>query len=125
MEGGDDASASLSPADASRMGKAAEHLIAAFCIMATRGANERLHGRYLAAMRDRALFRLLADLGPRVSEDLDRDLTDLSYQRGQRTLTFAGKGRKPRERPLVAHTLEALDDYLVARLTPRAAPSTR
>jgi hypothetical protein len=34
----DDASTGLSPADASRMGKAAEHLIAAFCIMATRGA---------------------------------------------------------------------------------------
>lgn len=31
MEGEDDASASLSPADASRRGKAAEHLIAAFC----------------------------------------------------------------------------------------------
>ena len=38
MEGEDDASASLSPADASRMGKAAGHLIAAFGIMATRGA---------------------------------------------------------------------------------------
>jgi hypothetical protein len=38
MEGEDDGSASLSPADASRMGNAAEHLIAAFCIMATRGA---------------------------------------------------------------------------------------
>ncbi|WP_285690533.1 hypothetical protein [Actinoplanes sp. NBRC 103695] len=38
VEGEDDASAGSSPADASRMGKAAEHLIAAFCIMATRGA---------------------------------------------------------------------------------------
>lgn len=38
MDEEDDASTGLSPADASRMGKAAEHLIAAFCIMATRGA---------------------------------------------------------------------------------------
>jgi len=38
MEEEDEASAGLSPADAGRMGKAAEHLIAAFCILATRGA---------------------------------------------------------------------------------------
>ena len=44
MEGEDDASASLSPADASRMGKAAEHLIAAFCIMATPRRPQRLDG---------------------------------------------------------------------------------
>ncbi|MEO3747315.1 hypothetical protein [Plantactinospora sp. B5E13] len=39
--------------------------------------------RYLAALRDRALLRLLADLGLRIGEALDRDINDLSKpQRG-------------------------------------------
>ncbi|MFI7601205.1 tyrosine-type recombinase/integrase [Actinoplanes sp. NPDC049681] len=73
------------------------------------------HGRYLAALRDRALLRLLADLGLRIGEALDRDVQELSYQAGQCTLRYRGKGGQPRERALPAHTLEALDDYLGAR----------
>ncbi|RZU46685.1 site-specific recombinase XerD [Krasilnikovia cinnamomea] len=75
----------------------------------------RQQARHLAALRDRALLRLLADLGLRIGEALARDLDDLSYNAGQRTLRFVGKGSQQRERPLPAHTLEALDDYLAAR----------
>jgi integrase/recombinase XerD len=71
--------------------------------------------RYLAALRDRALLRLLADLGLRVGEALGLDVAALTYNRGQRTLRYRGKGNKLRERPLAAHTLEAVDEYLVAR----------
>jgi site-specific recombinase XerD len=71
--------------------------------------------RHLAGLRDRALLRLLADLGLRIGEALDRDTTDLSHNAGQRTLRYRGKGAQPRERALPAHTLEALDDYLAAR----------
>lgn len=80
------------------------------------------HARYLAAMRDRALLRLLADLGLRIAEALDRNLSDLSYQRGHRTLKYIAKGGDERERPLVPDVLEALDEYLDARAT--AADST-
>ncbi|MDR7276017.1 tyrosine-type recombinase/integrase [Catenuloplanes atrovinosus] len=73
------------------------------------------HARYLAALRDRALLRLLADLGLRISEALDRNLDDLSHNAGHRTLRYRGKGNLPRERPLPAHTLQALDEYLTAR----------
>ncbi|MEU4620461.1 tyrosine-type recombinase/integrase [Actinoplanes sp. NPDC023801] len=71
--------------------------------------------RYLAALRDRALLRLLADLGLRISEALDRDLGDLSNNAGHRTLRFVGKGGVHRERPLTPHSLQALDEYLAAR----------
>ncbi|MEU1813209.1 tyrosine-type recombinase/integrase [Micromonospora aurantiaca (nom. illeg.)] len=73
------------------------------------------HARYLAALRNRALLRLLADLGLRISEALDRDLDDLTSNAGHRTLRFRAKGGDSRERPLPAHTLEALDEYLAAR----------
>ncbi|QSB17296.1 tyrosine-type recombinase/integrase [Natronosporangium hydrolyticum] len=71
--------------------------------------------RRLAALRDRALLRLLADLGLRVGEALALELTALSYNRGRRTLRYFGKGGKQRERPLSPHVLEALDEYLAAR----------
>lgn len=71
--------------------------------------------RLLAAQRDRALLRLLADLGLRVGEALALDTDALSYNRGRRTLRYRGKGGRQRERPLSAHVLEALDDYLTAR----------
>ncbi|WP_436533752.1 tyrosine-type recombinase/integrase [Actinoplanes sp. HUAS TT8] len=70
---------------------------------------------YLAALRDRALLRLLADLGLRISEALDRDIDDLSHNAGHRTLRFVGKGGVARERPMPAHTLQAIDEYLAAR----------
>jgi len=71
--------------------------------------------RYLAALRDRALLRLLADLGLRIGEALALDVDALSYNRGRRTVRYRGKGGRQRERPLSAHALEALDDYLAAR----------
>lgn len=73
------------------------------------------HTRRLAALRDRALLRVLADLGLRVGEALALEVTALTYNRGRRTLRYRGKGGKLRERPLSAHALEALDDYLAAR----------
>lgn len=80
-------------------------------------ANRTMTGRinHLAALRDRALLRLLADLGLRISEALDRDLADLSNNAGHRTLRYVGKGGVIRERPMPAHTLQALDEYLAAR----------
>ncbi|MBB4752892.1 tyrosine-type recombinase/integrase [Actinoplanes lobatus] len=83
------------------------------------------HAHYLAALRDRALLRLLADLGLRISEALDRDLGDLSHNAGHRTLRFIGKGGIGRERPLPAHTLHALDDYLDARAAAAAISTDR
>lgn len=71
--------------------------------------------RHLAALRDRALLRLLADLGLRIGEALALDVTSLTHNRGRRTLRYTGKGGRLRERPLPPHTLEGLDDYLAAR----------
>ncbi|SNY45251.1 tyrosine-type recombinase/integrase [Paractinoplanes atraurantiacus] len=80
-------------------------------------AERSLTGRinHLAALRDRALLRLLADLGLRISEALDRDLGDLSNNAGHRTVRFVGKGGVRRERPLTPHALQALDEYLAVR----------
>ena len=71
--------------------------------------------RALAALRDRALLRLLADLGLRVGEALGLDVAALSHNRGRRTVRFVGKGGRVRERPLPAAVTEALDEYLAAR----------
>jgi integrase/recombinase XerD len=71
--------------------------------------------RYLAALRDRALVRLLADLGLRVGEGLALDIESLSYNRGHRTVRYLGKGNKQRERAVSPHAVEAVDDYLAAR----------
>jgi site-specific recombinase XerD len=71
--------------------------------------------RHLAALRDRALLRMLADLGLRIGEALALDVDALSHNRGRRTIRYIGKGGKPRERPLSWHTLEGLDEYLAAR----------
>ncbi|SNT65868.1 Site-specific recombinase XerD [Asanoa hainanensis] len=74
-----------------------------------------LLARYLAAMRDRALLHVLADLGLRIDEALARDVDDLSYNASHRTLRFVGKGGRPRERPMPPDTGAAVDDYLQAR----------
>ncbi|MPZ28575.1 MAG: tyrosine-type recombinase/integrase [Micromonosporaceae bacterium] len=71
--------------------------------------------RQLAGLRDRALVRLLADLGLRVGEALRLDLDALTYNRGRHTLRYLGKGGAQRERPLPAGTRAALDDYLAVR----------
>ncbi|WP_238489867.1 tyrosine-type recombinase/integrase [Actinoplanes flavus] len=90
---------------------------------AKRTATGRAH--HLAALRDQALLRLLADLGLRISEALDRNLDDLSHNAGHRTLRFVGKGGLARERPLPPHTLQALDDYLNARATAAGTNTAR
>ncbi len=71
--------------------------------------------RQLTAFRDRAILRLLADLGLRREEVARLDLASLSYNKGHRTLRYIAKGGKLRERPVPPHTLEALDEYLELR----------
>jgi integrase/recombinase XerD len=71
--------------------------------------------RHLAALRDRALIRVLADLGLRVGEGLALDVDALSYNRGHRTVRYLGKGNKQRERAVSPHALEAVDEYLATR----------
>lgn len=79
--------------------------------------------RHLAALRDRALLRLLADLGLRVGEALALDTDALSHNQGQRTVRYLGKGGKQRERALSPQAAQALDAYLASRAT-AGAPST-
>jgi integrase/recombinase XerD len=50
-----------------------------------------------------------------IGETLDRDIESLSYRAEQRTLRFRVKGGDERERPLPAHRLEALDEYVTVR----------
>ncbi len=73
------------------------------------------HWRQLTAFRDRAVLRLLADLGPRRAEIAKLDMSNLSYNKGFRTLRYIAKGGKLRERPIPPHSLEALDEYLAIR----------
>ncbi len=73
------------------------------------------HARLLAALRDRALVRVLAGMGLRVGSVLAMDVSALSYRQGLRTLRYVGKGKRRRERPLNPTAAHALDDYLRAR----------
>lgn len=92
-------------------------LAAADAQVAARGADRTLppDPRQLAALRDRALLRLLADLGMRIGELLALDVTALGHNQGRRTLRYVGKGGRRRERPLTAPAAAALDAYLAAR----------
>ena len=92
---------------------AADEQVIARSAAAERSPTGRMN--HLAALRDRALLRLLADLGLRISEALDRDLDDLSHNAGHRTVRFVGKGGLRRERPLTPHALQAVDEYLAVR----------
>jgi integrase/recombinase XerD len=65
-----------------------------------------------AAVRHRAVVTLLADLGLRVGEVVGLDLSDVSAERGHRTIRFVGKGGKPRRRALTPAAGAALDAYL-------------
>jgi integrase/recombinase XerD len=76
---------------------------------------EAAPARRITALRDRAVLRLLADLGLRVGEVTGLDVDALAHNRGYRTLRYTAKGGKVRERALAAHTLEALDAYLDER----------
>ncbi len=86
--------------------------------------SRQAQARYLAALRDRALLRLLADLGLRISEALGRDLDDLSYKAGHRTLRYLGKGAQLRERAVPPPTQRALDAYFNARAAAGTAIDT-
>src|SRR5690606_6159130 len=79
--------------------------------------------RHLAALRDRALLRLLADLGLRVGEALALDTDALSHNQGQRTVRYLGKGGKQRERALSPQAAQALDADLASRATAGAPPT--
>jgi integrase/recombinase XerD len=84
-----------------------------------------LQARALAAMRDRALLRLLADLGLRVGEALGLDVDALSHNQGRRTVRYRGKGGVLRERPLSAGVCQALDEYLATRARAAGCPVER
>jgi integrase/recombinase XerD len=73
--------------------------------------------RHLAAARDRALIRLLADLGLRIGEALGLDLDALTHNNGVRTVRYRAKGGHIRERPLSPQVSDAINDYLAARAT--------
>lgn len=65
--------------------------------------------------RDHALVCLLALNGLRVSETLGLDVSDLSHERGHRTVALARKGGKRQTAPLAPMTSSALDALLGAR----------
>lgn len=75
-----------------------------------------------AAVRNRAVLTLLADLGLRVGELVGLDLTDVGYERGHRTVRFTGKGGRPRRRALAPGTAAVLDEYLAWRSRPESGP---
>ncbi|GAA4974068.1 tyrosine-type recombinase/integrase [Actinoplanes utahensis] len=70
-----------------------------------------------AGSRHRAMLTLLADLGLRVSEVVNLDLSDVGQERGHRTVRFTAKGGKIRRRALTPGAAAALDDYLRDRGT--------
>lgn len=65
--------------------------------------------------RSHAIMVLLADLGLRVSEAVNLDLSDVGSEAGHRTVRFTGKGGKPRRRALAPVTATVLDGYLAER----------
>lgn len=62
-----------------------------------------------------ALVTMLAVCGLRVSEALLADVDDIREQRGHRTVTVMGKGRKPRTVVLPPRVWHAIDTYLDGR----------
>lgn len=81
--------------------------------------------RHLAALRDRALVRLLADLGLRIGEALALDVASLTHNRGRRTVRYLAKGGRWRERPLAPPAAAAIDDYLDTRARVAGEPAGR
>lgn len=79
--------------------------------------------RQLTALRDRALVRLLADLGLRIGEALALDTGSLTHNRGRRTVRYLAKGNRWRERPLSAPVAAAIDDYLTVRARHTGVPA--
>jgi site-specific recombinase XerD len=104
---------------------AADATVAARTAALDRGTTPHRLARRLASLRDRALVRLLADLGLRIGEALGLDLDALTHNQGRRTLRYLGKGGKQRERPLPPAAAVAIDDYLAARAQAAAVPVDR
>lgn len=111
----DSTTAGLTEAEVDALLDAADAVVAERTAAQARVPSPRRARRLLAALRDRALLRLIADLGVRIGEGLALDIAALSTQYGHRTVRYVGKGRKVRERPLGPHVVEALDEYLAAR----------
>jgi site-specific recombinase XerD len=65
--------------------------------------------------RDAAVLALLYHQGLRASELCDLDMRDTGHDRGHRTLTVHGKGRKTRVQALAPPAARALDAYQAAR----------
>jgi integrase/recombinase XerD len=78
--------------------------------------------RYLAALRDRAILRVLAGLGLRVGEVTGLAVTALGHNQGYRTLRYTGKGGRLRERAVPPHVVLAIDEYLAQRATRAGCP---
>ncbi|WP_440100045.1 tyrosine-type recombinase/integrase [Streptosporangium sp. H16] len=66
-------------------------------------------------LRTAALIRVLVELGIRITEAVDAEITDLGYARGYRTLSVTLKGAKPLIRKLPVETAYAVDQYLTDR----------
>jgi integrase/recombinase XerD len=77
-------------------------------------SDERLRQR-LVGLRDRAVLRLLADLGLRVGQALERDVADVTVSQGSWVVRYPGRAGDVWERVLPAGTLAVLDEYLAAR----------
>jgi site-specific recombinase XerD len=75
-----------------------------------------------AAVRNRAIVALLADLGLRVGEVVSLDVDDLGVEQGHRTVRFSGKGGRPRRRALTPGVVTLLDAYLAVRSPPGPGP---
>lgn len=114
--------AGLTAAEVRALLAAADATAAARAAAAQHRPSPHRRARLLAGLRDRALVRLLADLGLRVGEALRLDLAALTYNQGRHTLQYLGKGGKQRERPLPAGARAALDDYLAARAAAAGVP---
>jgi integrase/recombinase XerD len=104
---------------------AADAEVAARTAALGRGATPHRLSWWVASLRDRALVRLLADLGLRIGEALGLELDALTHNRGRRTLRYLGKGGKLRERPLTPTVTAAIDGYLAARAQAVAMPVDR
>ena len=68
-----------------------------------------------ARERNHAVIALLADLGLRVGELVGLNVSDLGYERGHRSIRFAGKGGVQRRRALTPASAAALERYLMQR----------
>ncbi|SQD96700.1 Integrase family protein (modular protein) [Parafrankia sp. Ea1.12] len=77
---------------------------------------------YPAAVRTRALIRLLLETGLRVAEACALDVAGYGHNRGHRTLRYTAKGGQTMERAVHPDTAAALDAYLADRAADTCIP---